>query len=286
MKREDYAKVIEFINSLVSCLSMNKLGATFPYLSPKSLGSIYSQLIQQRMKRIHHYHNSPEQIEKLFFQYRERVLKGEVDVILKIAVEIGLAPALLARMMVDRYVCIELKSETVHRKLMLSELLRDTSLIADPVLAANVDVCHLTDDVYGPLVDNIKHVTGLEYEIILQRQLDFNNIAYSTQEQMRARGYDKTPDFKLDVPIIVDNVVINWIESKASFGDDESNACYLKDQFWSYWNRFGSGLVIYWFGFIDDLNSIEGILIKDHFPTNIMKLNPVIPKLTAPLTAL
>ena len=44
----------------------------------------------------------------------------------------------------------------------------------------------------------------------------------------------------------------------------------------SYWNRFGPGLVIYWFGFIDDLASKKygGIMLTDRFPDDFVRYNP------------
>uniref|UniRef100_A0A8D0C8J0 CDAN1-interacting nuclease 1 n=1 Tax=Salvator merianae TaxID=96440 RepID=A0A8D0C8J0_SALMN len=105
----------------------------------------------------------------------------------------------------------------------------------------------------------------------LQRKVSY--VCHS-EDQLRAKGYDKTPDFILEVPVAVEGHVIHWIESKASFGDECSHQAYLHDQFWSYWNRFGPGLVIYWYGFIEELDCHRnrGILLKDCFPTDIVTL--------------
>ena len=43
----------------------------------------------------------------------------------------------------------------------------------------------------------------------------------------------------------------------------------MQDQLWSYWNRFGPGMVIYWLGHIDELRESrehKGILVADDFP--------------------
>lgn len=64
--------------------------------------------------------------------------------------------------------------------------------------------------------------------------------------------------------------IINWIESKASFGDRDSHAKYVKEQLSCYSNRFGPGIVIYWFGYQEDILNINqgNLIILDDFPTN------------------
>lgn len=62
-------------------------------------------------------------------------------------------------------------------------------------------------------------------------------LAPTDERALRQRGFDKTPDLKLEVPIAVDGHIVNWIESKASFGDEITHSKYLEEQFWSYRNR-------------------------------------------------
>lgn len=38
----------------------------------------------------------------------------------------------------------------------------------------------------------------------------------------------------------IDGKVITWIESKATFGDEETHQNYVKDQLTSYYNRYVS----------------------------------------------
>jgi len=68
---------------------------------------------------------------------------------------------------------------------------------------------------------------------------------------------------------LYNNTIINWIESKASFGDCESHSKYLKDQLTCYENRFGTGIVIYWFGFQEQIltQKNSNLIVLDHFPS-------------------
>jgi hypothetical protein len=43
-----------------------------------------------------------------------------------------------------------------------------------------------------------------------------------------------------------------------------------------YWRRYGPGLVIYWYGYVAELNSeaSQGILVADAFPKFIIEIEP------------
>jgi hypothetical protein len=47
--------------------------------------------------------------------------------------------------------------------------------------------------------------------------------------------------------------IVHWLDSKAGFGDDRSHAAALAGQYATYLNRYGSGAVVYWAGFVADL---------------------------------
>lgn len=254
---------------------LKELQKMYPEVSVRTLGSIFSQEVQKKMKKCHYKFNAPRAKEKLYNRFKEGLaLRSNGKVLVGLAQQIGLAPALLARVVLEYHLMVCEYAGEIPPRLAVTSLLKDTALINDPILATEVQMCVVTDEVYGPYVDTVKHSIGHEYEFLLKQRLEERDLAYLDEDKLRERGYDKTPDCKLEVPIAVDGHVINWIESKASFGDEDSHRGYLKDQFWSYWNRFGPGLVIYWFGFIKDLdvNREKGILLMDHFPENIITM--------------
>ena len=152
---------------------------------------------------------------------------------------------------------------------MISAQLKQPELIDDASLSAQVRECVQFDDNYSPLVESLRHNVGAEFEFQLQSRLRHLHIPFLTEAEMAARGYPKTPDIKFEVPILVEGrFVVNWIESKATFADPETLAASLRDQFTAYSNRYGPGLVIYWFGHVKPDAEVEnGVLIRDDLPT-------------------
>lgn len=277
MKLSVYNTIIKIMHTHNSRDCLPLIVKEFPDFSISTIGSIYAQDYQKKMRKTHHIHYNPVKMEMYYEQYLEGVQNKERHILLRIANEIELSPALLARMVLERYLSSTKYGGENPPRSYVTKLMKDNTLINDPVLASEIHECLVSDDHYGPHVDNIKQSIGHEHECKLNRILDSLNLTYIGEDQMRTRGFDKTPDVKLEVPFSVDGHVINWIESKASFGDEYSHKGYLKDQFWSYWNRFGPGMVIYWFGFIEELDTDreKGIILSDKFPENIVRMNPI-----------
>ncbi|XP_027028608.2 CDAN1-interacting nuclease 1 [Tachysurus fulvidraco] len=273
LSRAEYRVIAKFTEQLRptrQCMKMLK--DRFPDHSQSTLLSIFSQEYQKRMKRSFVKHHA-DVIEVYYQRYRTEASKHPSDpVLLALANEVDLSPSLLARLMLERF--LEEHQGSVSSKQVLNSMLREPSLIPDVHLARHVEQCNINDCCYGPLVDCIKHSIGQEHEEILREKLRERNLSFVDENQLRAKGYDKTPDIILEVPIAVEGHIVHWIESKASFGDEQSHRTYLNEQFWSYWNRFGPGLVIYWYGFISELDCQRdrGILLKDCFPSDIVTL--------------
>ncbi|KAI4489131.1 PREDICTED: uncharacterized protein C15orf41 homolog isoform X1 [Polistes canadensis] len=237
-----------------------------------TLFSILSLEIQQKMRINHTKLFGPN--KNYYENYIEAIQKGEpVGILLKMAKEINAPPALLARNVLEKH-CSQ-DDPNISRK-DVSRLFKDTTLIEDKDLSYEVYLCILYDDLYGPIADAMGISIGQEYEMKLENYLTERNFAFRNEEHLRSRGYDKTPDFKLEVPIAVNGFVVNWIESKARFGNNEIHQKYIREQFLSYWNRFGPGLVIYWFGYLNTLNQLneKKFIIMDHFPEDITYMDP------------
>jgi len=272
-----YERIIESINDGKSFdfdKTLKEICLEFDSADPKSLRSILAQEYQRQVKNGYKFVHHPDNRKAIFNEFVSRVKNGEKPgIIIRIATRLRTSPALVGKIMIEEH--LNLDSTTAREpenKAMVAKYMRDTASMPDRDLSYEVWLATIKDDSYGPLAEAIKHSIGEKHEQIIKDKLRALNIAFADEHVLRNEGYDKTPDVKLEVPIAVNGKVVNWIESKALFGDDHCHEGYLKDQFWSYWNRFGPGLVIYWFGYNKELdcNAENGIQLMDHFPENII----------------
>ncbi|KAK5618951.1 CDAN1-interacting nuclease 1 [Crenichthys baileyi] len=214
---------------------MKMLKDRFPYHSQSTLLSIFSLEYQKRTKRTISRHHVPDVMERYYQRYlSETKVRPTVPVLLELANEVDLSPALMARIILERF--LKDMDGGMPSKTVLNSMLKEPSMIPDQILANHIYQCTINDCCYGPLVDCIKHAVGQEHEVLLRDKLMERNLSFLDENQLRTMGYDKTPDIILEVPVAVEGHIIHWIESKASFGDDHSHRTYLNEQFWSYWN--------------------------------------------------
>ncbi|EEB16388.1 conserved hypothetical protein [Pediculus humanus corporis] len=243
------------------------------------LQETYIKIISRIQNCKENYQKLELELSDEFGYLNMKSLNNSPDVILKLSNEMDMTCTQVAKIILDNYYEKDKNLISTNNKTSnLKQYMKDSTLIDDLDLAHEVFLCQLYDYQYGHINDIIRHCFGQEYEYHLQKIVKEKNLTFQSEDDLRMYGYDKTPDIKLDVPFAVDGFVINWIESKALFGDPEEHQNYLNEQYSSYWNRFGTGLVIYWLGLVDSIidPGEKRFIVRDDFPKEITLINPFI----------
>jgi hypothetical protein len=139
---------------------------------------------------------------------------------------------------------------------------REPQNIADEGLRRQIIDITEADMCYSPWANEVQCKRGRWGEEKLQTWLNEMGVTYRTEKDLRGE-FPKTPDALLDKPITVNGWRCNWIESKATFGDRVEVNKNVKKQLEPYTHLFGQGLVVYWYGFVDEVVTPPGIFITD-----------------------
>jgi hypothetical protein len=149
----------------------------------------------------------------------------------------------------------------IGRKLFW-KYVRDPNCIPNRKIRRDIQEVVEKDYIYSPSGTDLQVKRGKDGEATMAIILDHYKIQYLVEKELRGVS-TKTPDFLLHRPLTVDGMVINWIESKANFGDLVEVRRNFTKQLSAYVKLFGPGIVVYWYGYVSDLQPPEGVTLVD-----------------------
>ncbi|TMW63689.1 hypothetical protein Poli38472_002630 [Pythium oligandrum] len=256
-------------------------------------GALRQHRQDKTLKRYIARHGSMEEDDKRALHQDNKKKTSKRESFCAIAQSVNFSPCMLARVL--------LEAKYGWTKTMISNLFKDVMsgnrrwplrMPAQPSQDANgerkimleaeydrlwkeIGECIYADPYCSPLADRIRHNVGLEYEYILTAKLQSRGMVFESEDVLREKGLSKTPDVRLVLPIGVRDKegelhVVHWIDSKAMFGDRHTHETENASQLQGYVNRYGPGMVIYWFGHVANLSSDRDVFITDAFPTDFL----------------
>ena len=240
MKLAEYNKLVEELNTQND---IEKVATATGY-DKDLLLVIYSQKTVQIATKKYH------MIQHLAPKYHAQWKKGKT--FLQIAKKINFSPVLTGLLI--------LKEEGISRK-MYRKYLNNLEEVGEERLRRELAEVIENDIVYSPEGNSIQAPRGKKGEEILNKWLTKLNFEFETEKEI-ANKYKKTPDFLLKSSLNVRGIDVHWIESKATFGTKREIKKNLKNQLLPYRELYGSGMVVYWFGFINPPPIVEGIIIE------------------------
>jgi len=209
--------------------------------------AIRSQYLQR--KSIKNYYKVKDKAGMYHKQWKEGKSIGEI------ALDVDFPPVLLANFLMLKMRFSKKKSK---------EIMKNTNLVKNNKrLKDDLDEILSRDELYTPRSHDKQSAEGNRREDKIGEWLDKKNIEYFTENDLRAGTVEgKTPDFLLLEPMDWHGDKYNWIESKASFGDDYIHRKNHRGQVTQYVELYGQGILVYWYGYLDNLKS-RGYTIVD-----------------------
>lgn len=240
MKKDIYLKLTNKLNKLED---VDKLSKTTKY-SRDLLFVLYTQKIVRQATRTFYRIKSKSK----FLNDKWRKGMSIVD----ISHKIGFPPVLTG--------LIILHEEGISRKRYRSYL-NNLDEVENPRLKKELKQVVAADIIYSPEGNKLQEVRGKRGEARIHKWLTDRAISFRSEKEV-SKQYSKTPDFLLDKPLNFRGTDVHWIESKATFGDEREIKRNLVKQLIPYREMFGSGMVIYWYGFLNPQPMLDGILIE------------------------
>ena len=180
------------------------------------------------------------------------------------------------------YKLAKIYGEYLYGKNFINNFLKNPLIISNESIRDDILLCIENDPNCSVECNLSRECIGREYEELLIKKLTEKQMCFETEAELRSKGKPKTPDILFLIPVATytklrkDPVIINWIDSKAMFADENTFRENL-DQFKGYNNRYGRGMVIYWHGFTESMLDIivddDMLVITDTLPENF--INPL-----------
>jgi hypothetical protein len=241
MKKSEYKRLYDLLNNQDDIEKVAKETG----LEKELILVLYTQkTVRKATKRFYKVKNRAKSLLKKW---------NEGRAFLSLARELGFPPILTAYL-------ILLENDITRKRFW--EYVKNPEKIKDNRLRKEIADIVAHDIVYSPEGNEMQYERGKRGEQRLCEWLDKQNLKYRTEDQIKGE-YSKTPDALLTKPLKTNGMSIHWIESKASFGDEVEIRRNTKRQLKAYTEMFGSGMVVYWFGFIEDVHSPKNVLIVD-----------------------
>lgn len=213
-----------------------------------TLKAILHQRIVRQTMHNHHKHkkNAP--------QLRKTWENGET--ILEISKKIDYPPVMVAWLILE---------QLGTNRSKFREMIRNPEKIRENRLKQEITGAVEKDIVYSPqaIADQVKRSKKVEEK--LGKWLQKQKIPYIDEQEAKKKNHLKTPDYLLKKPLEYKKQRINWVECKASFGDEYEIKRDHRKQLRHYVELYGKGMVVYWDGYLDQLK-LEDIIITSSKP--------------------